>query len=97
MSEPQPVSEQPAVKPIEQGVMDNEISGGPKVYTHQQYGLGCVVDYDRSELRWFKKLWVPEWLFRWFAKPDMIDLLDHRMAEVKEQDAKELYDRISNR
>lgn len=45
-----------------------------------QYGLGVVVGYDMNELRWHKKTWVPEWLFRWFATPDMLDLLDRKMA-----------------
>ena len=64
-------------------MIDNKIHGGAKRYTHQQYGLGSIVDYDASELRWFKKSWVPEWLFRWFAKPDMVDLLDRKMSEAE--------------
>lgn len=72
-----------------------EIQGGAKRYTHQQYGMSVTTARDWSRARYFKKSWVPRWLFKWFAEVDALDLMERKMVEAKDTQEKDLRDRIS--
>jgi hypothetical protein len=75
--------------------INSEIQGSPKRYTHQQYGMSVTTARDWSRARYFKKSWVPRWLFKWFAEVDALDLMERKMAEAKDAREKELHGRIS--
>jgi hypothetical protein len=59
---------------------DSEIQGGQKRYEHQTYGLGVVVDKELlKSIRFQKRSWVPNWLWKLVATPDYVDLLNAAM------------------
>lgn len=81
----------------QQKLMDRlKASFGTTEYKHKTYGLGVIVDYDFKEIRWRKKPWVPEWLFAWFAAPDMLDLIDCKMRETRERSRQMVMESIGN-
>jgi len=69
---------------------------GSVEYRHKTYSAGCIIDYDFSEIRFRKRPWVPEWLFRWFAMPDMLDLIDRKVRETRERSKQMVLEAIKN-
>lgn len=41
-----------------------------------------------------RRPWVPRWLWRWVAEPDLISHLESAMHEAQEQQARKLWERL---
>jgi hypothetical protein len=73
---------------------DSLIQGGAKRYAHVQYGLYAATKRDLENLRFYKKSWVPKWLWNLFATPDYADMIDKAMKRATEEYEKRLLDNI---
>lgn len=76
-------------------VMENELQGGEKRYTHQQYGMMVAWGRDYTKIRFYKKSWVPAWLWNLRAIPDWIDVCDAAMLRAEEKQKNELAEMLA--
>ncbi len=64
-------------------MIEDGIQGGEKRYEHMQYMTSVYCKKD-SQIRYFKKSWVPQWFFELFAEIDLLDVMDRKFGIVKE-------------